>query len=175
MSTSFVRVMLVLHVIKKKKYIYIYIYIYSIITQQLRNHFTSLTLKCFKMTIRFEAKTPNSELRPSYVLVKVKYFYSLNVLFLAVEQPWQACEFMSCRSKESKFMFAEMIYKGTVIVLMLVCSLYRRTIRLPLSSSVLATASVATQSSDILGHNSGLWSRLWFMDIPSVPAASYLG
>jgi hypothetical protein len=74
-------------------------------------------------------------------------------------------------------MLVEMIHKSTIIlvVLNLVCSLYRRTVRLPLSSSMLATVSGATKSSYILGRISVLWSCLWFMDIPSVPAASYLG
>jgi len=72
-------------------------------------------------------------------------------------------------------MFVEMIHKSKIMVLNLVCSLYRRPVWLPLSTRVLAAVSGATQSSDILVLNSGLWSRLWFMDIPSVPAASYLG
>ena len=53
-------------------------------------------------------------------------------------------------------MFVEMIYRSKIIVLNLVCSLYRRPMRQPLSSSVLAAVSGATQSSGILGRTSGL-------------------
>jgi len=53
-------------------------------------------------------------------------------------------------------MFFEMTYKSEIMVLNLVCSLYRSPIRLPLSTGVLAPVSAATQSSDILGRSPGL-------------------
>jgi hypothetical protein len=101
--------------------------------------------------------------------------------FLEAEQSWQACEFMSGSSKETEYTFVAKIYTNrkihtcTVTVLNFVSPLYIHIIRLPLSSSVLATVSGANQLGDILSRNTGLWSCLQFTDIFSVPAVSYLG